>query len=630
MLTEFILKYRKIVVLSLNLIFIIASNLLAFLIRFEGKIPPNYIETIGITLPFIILVRLTTFHFFDINTGLWRYVSIRDLLQIIKGIILSSAATGLIIYLVLDIHSYPLSILILDTILLIMFIGGIRFGTRLYREGGSLNLAKNKPVFIYGAGDAGELLLRDMLRNNKYNYQPIGFIDDDENKKGFKIHSIPVLGAGKDLNKLITKFNPEEIIIAIPSAKSMQMSAILNECKKHKVILKTLPSLKDIISGEVSVSQIRDIYIEDLLFREPVKVSFENIKDLVNEKKVLVTGAAGSIGSELVRQILRCNPRQIVLYDRNENGLYQIDHELGEKYSRDLFKVVVGDICDVKRLYMKFKKFSPQIIFHAAAYKHVPLMEDNVVESIKNNTLGVWKLAELAEQFGVETFIQISTDKVVNPTSIMGVSKRIAEMVIKHKNIISGTRFVVVRFGNVLDSSGSVVPLFKDQIRKGGPVTVTHPDIHRYFMTIPEAVQLVLQAAYIGKGGEVYVLDMGEPVKIVHLARNMITLSGLIPDKDIKIVFTGLRKGEKLYEELFDKEEKVIATPHGKIFMAVSSNNIDSKKFFSQLMELQTGVLRGDKRYLIEKMKELVPTYNPAFTEPYKGVSYIDRVQTKS
>lgn len=627
MLTELILKYRRIVVLGVNLLLITAANLAAYLLRFDWIIPPEYLHTIVETLPLIIIIRLITFHFYEVNTGLWRYVSIRDLLQIIKGVVVSSAVISFIIYPALGLYSYPRSLLILDGILLVGLMGGIRVGIRLFREKSKFNLVERKPVLVYGAGDAGELLVRDML-NNSYSYEPLGFIDDDKRKTGLRIHSVPVLGTGNDLNNLIKKYNPEEIIIAIPSAKPVQMRTIMNECKKHNVILKTLPSMHDVISGQVSVKHIRDISVEDLLFREPVSVNSENIKDLVYGKRVLVTGAAGSIGSELCRQILKYNPQHLVLYDRNENGLYQIDLELGAIHSRDIFSAVIGDICDVNRLYMKFKKFQPQIVFHAAAYKHVPLMEDNLVESVKNNVLGTWNLVEIVEQSGVETFVQISTDKAVNPTSMMGVSKRIAEMVSRHMNRSSATNFIVVRFGNVLGSNGSVVPLFKEQISKGGPITVTHPDIQRYFMTIPEAVQLVLQAAYIGKGGAVFVLDMGDPVKIVDLAKNLITLHGLVPERDIKIVFSGLRPGEKLYEELFDEDEKILATSHKKIFMAIptTDDDMDSKWFFSKLIELKIDAIAGNKGHVIKKVIELVPSYQPAFIDPYPSEDYTNVV----
>lgn len=623
MLTPFFLKYRRIVVLSVNLLLIIIANLSAYLLRFELAVPAEYFKLIGLTLPVILGVRLITFHFYEINTGLWRYVSIRDLARIIKGVVISSVITGLIIYPIMGLYLYPRSVLILDCILLIGYMSGIRLATRLIREKSRFNFVEKKPVLIYGAGDAGELLVRDMLKNPIYNYEPVGFIDDDVKKAGLGIHSVPVLGTGKDLNDIIKKVNPAEIIIAIPSAKPAQMRTIMNKCKKYDVSLKTLPSMKDVISDHISVNQIRDISVEDLLFREPVRVNSENLKDLVCGKRVLVTGAAGSIGSELCRQILKHNPRHLVLYDRNENGLYQIDLELGLKHSRDFFSAVIGDICDTNRLYMKFKKYQPEIVFHAAAYKHVPLMEDNIVESVKNNILGTWNLVELVDQFGVETFVQISTDKAVNPTSMMGVSKRIAEMVVRHINRGSDTRFIVVRFGNVLGSNGSVVPLFKEQIRKGGPITVTHPDIERFFMTIPEAVQLVLQAAYIGKGGEVFVLDMGDPVKIVDLAKNLITLSGLIPGKDIKIVFSGLRPGEKLYEELFEKDEKMLNTSHKKIFMAIPNHNdMDPKRFISKLIELKMGALGGNKELIIERIKDLVPTYQQSLVNHYTNVDY--------
>ncbi|MCC6544183.1 MAG: polysaccharide biosynthesis protein [Nitrospirae bacterium] len=611
MLTNVILKYRRVLIVCVHLILIVVSNLLAFTLRFEWKIPPDYYYMIGATLPVIILVRLGLFYFMDLHKGLWRYASVRDVIQIFKAVIFSSAINGLIIYLVMGLHAYPRSILVMDTIFLIGLMGGVRLGTRIIREKTRLTLREDRGVFIYGAGDAGELLLRDMLKNPGYSHHVTGFIDDDDKKKGLKIHSVPVLGSGDDLPHLIKKHDPEEIIIAIPSAKPLQVQKIMGKCSKHHVALKTLPSLRDVIRGQVTVNQIRDISIEDLLFRDPVSINPENIRDLVCGKRVFVTGAAGSIGSELCRQIIKHNPRSLVLYDRNENGLYFIDHELGNKYSRDFFSVVIGDICDTNRLYMKFKKYKPEIVFHAAAYKHVPLMEDNIIESVKNNVQGTWNVMELSDQTGVETFVQISTDKAVNPTSVMGASKRIAEMAVGHMNSISSTKFIVVRFGNVLGSSGSVVPLFREQLKKGGPITVTHPDIQRFFMTIPEAVQLVLQAAAMGKGGETFVLDMGEQIKIVDLAHNLITLSGLVPEKDIKIVYTGLRPGEKLYEELFDTEENILPTSHEKINMAISgTNGIDSGKFFDQLIELQIKALGSDKEGVLSTMKDLIPTYN--------------------
>lgn len=607
---DIIMKYRRIVVVCMHIFFVVVANLIALLLRFEWTIPSAYYSMILGTLPVIILVRMGVFYMFDLHSGLWRYVSVRDLIQIIKAVLISSAVIGLIIYPFLHYYSYPRSVLVIDGILVIMFMGGIRLGTRIWREQSRFSMQRRKGVFIYGAGDAGELLLRDMLKNPDYPHEVIGFIDDDVRKKGLRIHSVPVLGTGTSLEELIDMYEPEEIIIAIPSAKPAQIQRIINECKKYSVPLKTLPSLRDIIKGQVSVNQIRDISIEDLLFREPVRIDPESIRDLVCGKRVLVTGAAGSIGSELCRQIMAQNPRHLVLYDRSENGLFYLDRELGEKYSRTFFSVIIGDICDMNRLYLKFKQYKPEIVFHAAAYKHVPLMEDNLTESVKNNVFGTWNVMELSEQFGVETFVQISTDKAVNPTSIMGVSKRIAEMAVKYMNEISNTKFIVVRFGNVLGSSGSVVPIFKEQIKRGGPVTVTHPDIQRYFMTIPEAVQLVLQAASMGRGGEVFVLDMGEQIKIVDLAKNMIVLSGLIPDRDIKIVFTGLRPGEKLYEELFDEHEKIFPTSHSKIKMAVSTlNGKDADRFFSLLIDLQVNVLGGDKDAIFGKIKELIPTY---------------------
>ncbi|MBI4715291.1 MAG: polysaccharide biosynthesis protein [Nitrospirae bacterium] len=616
MLVDFIMKYRRVVIVCFHLILIVLSSLLAFSLRFDGAIPAEYFSLIGITLPGIVVIRLVVFHFFGVHEGLWRYTSINDLKQIILAVGASSAAIALWIYPVMRLTTYPRSILVLDTLCLIMMMGGVRLGVRLFRERTGFKLQESRRVLIYGAGDAGELLLRDMKTNPRYHYEAVGFLDDDPRKKGLKIHGVPVLGSGKELGSLMDRYAPQEVIIAIPSARPSQVRAIMNTCKPLGIPLKTIPSLKDVISGDVSVHQIRDISLEDLLFRDQVRVDTEHIRDLVCGKRVMITGAAGSIGSELCRQILRHNPRQLLLFDRNENGLYFLDQELGGHYSRDFYKVIVGDIGDTHRLCLKFQKHRPQIVFHAAAYKHVPMMEENIVESVKNNVVGTRNLMELSGEFGVETFVLISTDKAVNPTSVMGTTKRIAEMAVKSMNGSTPTRFMTVRFGNVLGSSGSVVPLFKEQMRKGGPITVTHPDIQRYFMTIPEAVSLVLQSATMGAGGEVFVLDMGEQVKIVDLARTMITLSGLIPEQDIKIEFTGLRPGEKLYEELYGEGELVLDTPHKKIFKAIDARNdlMAPEELMVQLVELEVLAMGGIQEKVLAKMRELVPTYNGAGT----------------
>ena len=611
MLADFAHRYRRVIVVCVHLVLIVLSNFIAFSLRFDGTIPQEYFVLIGMILPGIVLIRLIIFQFFGVHQGLWRYVSIKDLMLIMLAVLTSSAVAGLIIYPGMMIYTYPRSILVLDSLILIMLMGGVRVGVRLFRERSAFDLSERKRVFIYGAGDAGELLLRDMMNNRSYNYQVVGFIDDDVQKKGLKIHRVPVLGTGKELEDLKKKYDPKEIIIAIPSAKASQIRTIMEACNFYDIPLKTLPSLKDMISGDVSVRYIRDISLEDLLFRDPVQVNMEHIRGLVCGKRVLVTGAAGSIGSELCRQIMRNNPRQLLLYDRNENGLYFMDLELGKEYSRDSFKVIIGDIRDIPQLRLKFQKYRPQIVFHAAAYKQVPMMEENVVESVKNNVVGTRNLMELSDQFGVESFVLISTDKAVNPSSVMGVSKRIAEMATNYMNEVSKTRFIVVRFGNVLGSNGSVVPLFKEQIQRGGPVTVTHADMQRYFMTIPEAVRLVLQAASMGKGDEVFILDMGEQVKIVDLARTMISLSGLVPDEDIKIVFTGLRPGEKLYEELYEEDDVVQETSHNKIFKVIPENGNNPGVLMDQIMELEGLALEGNQEKVLARMKDMVPSFQP-------------------
>lgn len=613
-------RYRWLLIVSIHLFLSVVSNLGAFLLHFDGVIPSKYWPMIGFVLLSLLPVRMALLYFMGVFRGLWRYTSIRDLEQIVVGIVMSSIVGAFLIYPIFSIYSYPYSVLIIDTILLIMLVVGVRVTVRVLRGRDFSDRSEQKRVLIYGAGDGGELLLRDMMKNSDLNYAALGFIDDDPNKRGLKIHGVPVLGSQKDLGSLVSRLEPQEIIIAIPSARLSQIGPIMEECQRFQIPLKTLPSLKNMIGADISVRQIRDVSLEDLLFREPVQVNLENIKELLCGKRVLVTGAAGSIGSEISRQILRYGPERVLLYDRSENDLYSLDVELHRAGLQNSYRIVVGDVGDSEHLRIEFQRLQPQIVFHAAAYKHVPLMEQNIAESIKNNVATARILMELADQFGVETFVQISTDKAVNPTSVMGASKRIAEMLAKYMNGKSKTTFVVVRFGNVLGSNGSVVPLFKEQIRRGGPVTVTHPEIQRYFMTIPEAVQLVLQAASMGKGEEVFVLDMGEQVKVIELAKTMITLSGLTPDKDIAIEITGLRPGEKLYEELYGSDEIVKETFHKKIFAAVDSNNnrTFNSQFIAQIQTLERMAQEGSTEEIIRKMKEFIPT----FQWDARGVAY--------
>ncbi|WP_342455756.1 polysaccharide biosynthesis protein [Caloramator sp. Dgby_cultured_2] len=462
-------------------------------------------------------------------------------------------------------------------------------------------------MLIFGAGDAGAIVAKEMKKHPELGYIPVAFVDDDKSKKGKYIQGIPIVGDRNDLEDIVEEMAIDEILIAIPSADKEERAEIIRLCSQTGCKLKTLPGIYELIGGKVTISQIRDVEIEDLLGREPVELNIDEIADYLKDKVVLVTGGGGSIGSELCRQIARFNPKKLLILDIYENGAYNLSMELKSQYKDLDQEVIIASIRERERLREIFKKYRPNVVFHAAAHKHVPLMEANPKEAIKNNILGTLNVVKCADEFGVEKFVLISTDKAVNPTNIMGATKRFAEMIIQAYDKVSKTEYVAVRFGNVLGSSGSVIPLFKEQIKKGGPVTVTHPEINRYFMTIPEAAQLVIQAGAMAEGGEIFVLDMGKPVKIVDLARQLIRLSGFEPDKDIKIEFTGLRPGEKLYEELLMNEEGLKKTKHKKIFIG-KPGEFDVDKINSMIESLIDALDDEDEK-IFKLMEEFVPTY---------------------
>ncbi len=467
-----------------------------------------------------------------------------------------------------------------------------------------------KKVLIVGAGEAGVMVIEEMERHPELNYKPIGFIDDDPEKQGRHINGIKVLGTRDDLPAIIDERVVDEVLIAIPSAEGGVVRSTINLCEKSRTSFKIIPCLWEIIEGDISINQIRSVCAEDLLGRETVEIDRGHIENFIEDKRVMVTGGGGSIGSELCRQIAQYHPKSLIIFSRGENSLYDIGVELSHNFPKLAIELVVGNVEDKKKVDRCINENPPEIIFHAAAHKHVPLMEQNPEEAIKTNVFGTKNLAESAMNCDVERFILISTDKAINPTSVMGTSKRIAEMIVQHfSGIQNQTMFMAVRFGNVLGSRGSVVPLFKKQIEYGGPVTVTHPEVTRYFMTIPEAVQLIMQAVSMGGGGEVFVLDMGNPIKMLDLARNLIVLSGFVPDKDIDIMFTGLRAGEKLYEEPLSKQENVGATRMDRIYVADLKKVDDG--FEKDLEDLQQIILRYDSEELIRKLKEIVPTYAP-------------------
>lgn len=500
-------------------------------------------------------------------------------------------------------------VIMLDLFTTIMLLSGLRMLIRLYHEEFFAdNRGAVRRFLIIGAGNAGEALLREMMRRKDIQYQVVGFVDDDPAKYRMKIHDVPVLGTVEQLPQICQKYSVDEIAIAIPSATPKQMRRVVQICQGTKLRFSTVPSITDIASGKFRVSQIRDVDINDLLGREEVKLDVEGIRRFLKDKTILVTGAGGSIGSEMCRQVCEFGPKCLLLVEQAENPLFFIEQELRKTYPSVRLETLICDIADRPRVDRIFDGFRPEVVIHAAAHKHVPLMEINPGEAIKNNVVGTMNVADAADRVGSEHFVMISTDKAVNPTSIMGSSKRIAEMYIQDLNNTSRTHFVTVRFGNVLGSNGSVIPIFKKQIAEGGPVTVTHPEMKRYFMTIPEASQLVLQAAALGKGGEIFVLDMGEPVKIVDLARDLITLSGFRPGEDIEIVFTGLRPGEKLFEELSIAGENMIPTVHPKI--AVWKNIPNDRQFLrSHIQKLVEAAHAQDRQKMIEIIKILIPQY---------------------
>ena len=497
-------------------------------------------------------------------------------------------------------------------VLAFVSMGGVRFSYRVFQE--IFPRKTGKKILVIGAGDAGEMIIRQMKNNSKLGFIPVAIVDDDPNKYDRQIHGVPVCGDKSEIESIVQKRGIEEIVIAVPSATSTQMQQIVSLCEKSGVEFRTVPGPKEIINGKVTLSQLREVRIEDLLERDLVQLDSRRVGSFIGETKtVMVTGAAGSIGSELCRQILGVRPKKLVLYDRAENNLFYLNHELRALQPEACIHAVVGDVMDITKTKSVIEEFSPDVIFHAAAFKHVPLMEFHPEEAIKNNVIGTMNVATLATEADINKFILISTDKAVNPTSVMGASKKLAELYIQGLNTNGKkTRFITVRFGNVLASDGSVVTLFQKQITNGGPVTVTDPEMKRYFMTIEEAVQLILQASAMGKGGEIFILDMGKQINILDMARHLITLSGHRPDETIMIEFIGRRPGEKLYEELWSEDEVPKPTDVAKIFTA-SSVPYDWSKLCVGIQELHTLSLKINRRGIIQKLKEMIPDYQPNF-----------------
>ncbi len=599
---------RKLLLVIVDMVLINLAVCLALFIRFDLAVPHQYYDFFFNNMPIITAIQIVIFSLFGLYRSLWEYASIDEVVQIFFAT-LSAGGLGLILGLVTG-HRLPFTVYLAAWVLMCMMTGGARLSYRYLRRIRKLKLRNNGKIsraMIIGAGSAGSMIIKELKNHAEMNLVPVIVVDDDKRKHGTSINGVPVRMGRQKIKELAERWDVNEIIVAIPAAPKKDMAEILRLCKETRCKLKTLPNVLEMMDGQVSVKQLRDVNIEDLLGRDEINLNMEEISGYLKNEVVLVTGGGGSIGSELCRQIARFGPKKLIIFDIYENNAYDLQNELLHTYKGNLdLDVLIGSCRDRERMKEVFERYRPGVVFHAAAHKHVPLMEGSPAEAIKNNVFGTLNTARRAGDCGAKKFILISTDKAVNPTNIMGASKRLAELIVQSMNRAGRTKFAAVRFGNVLGSNGSVIPLFKKQILQGGPVTVTHPEIIRYFMTIPEASRLVIQAGALAEGGEVFVLDMGEPVKIVDLARDLIRLSGLEPDVDIKIEYTGLRPGEKLYEELLMAEEGLERTAHKKIFIGKQSD-MSFKEVIMCIKTLENS-LENDEM-LRECMARLVPTY---------------------
>ena len=615
---EFLEKYlprdkrvRMGILMAADVLALCLASFLGLFVRFDlniSKIPPEYAQAAMEFLPYYILASLVIFFLARMYSTMWSVAGVREALHVVAACGLASLVQ--IAGMVLLQLSVPRSFFLVSFAALCAEELGIRLSYRVVISlFGNHSRKAAKRIMIVGAGTSGSVILKEMTTSSLVNGCVVCFVDDDKNKAGKFLNGVPVAGNRNDIPRLAEEYKIDEIYIAIPSASAKERKAIIEICRETGCQVKILPGIYQLINGEVSIAKLRNVEIEDLLGRDPIRVNLDEIMGYVSGKVVLVTGGGGSIGSELCRQVASHNPKQLIIFDIYENNAYDIQLELKEKYPDLDLVVLIGSVRNTHRIETVFEKYRPDIVYHAAAHKHVPLMEDSPNEAIKNNVFGTYKTAKAADKYGTSRFVLISTDKAVNPTNIMGASKRMCEMVVQMMNARSKTDFVAVRFGNVLGSNGSVIPLFKKQIEQGGPVTVTHPDIIRYFMTIPEAVSLVLQAGAYAKGGEIFVLDMGEPMKILDLAKNLIRLSGYTPDVDIPIVFTGLRPGEKLYEELLMNEEGMQDTPN-KLIHIGKPIEFDMERFEEQLEELYV-TANEDGDGIREDVMRIVGTYHP-------------------
>jgi len=622
------LYFNFLVVLCSDLLLLAGSLYIAHLIRFEFNIPAYFMDSYVRMLPFVLITKIFCFYFFDLYRGMWRYTSIQDLFNIIKA---AGTSTLLIIFFIgirYRFTGFSRSVFLIDWCLTVLLISSFRLGVRIYFENFAekgarpsvqislLRLFREKSgdiknLLIIGAGDGGEIIYREIRANAGLRYRVVGFLDDNRAKIGKKIHGVPVLGRINEIKVAAAKVKADEALIAIPSASGTQMRKIVEHCKNGGIEFKTIPGYGELINGRVTINSIREVAYRDLLGREIIKLDEKEIGAYIQNQNVLVTGAGGSIGSELCRQICLFRPEKIILFERAESPLHAIELELKQSFKNVDVVPVLADIQDKNQLNKAFEGHQPSIVLHAAAYKHVPMLEIQPWKAIDNNVIGTKNLMEVSTANNVARFVFVSTDKAVRPANVMGASKRLAESLVQGQNAcgLSQTRFMTVRFGNVIGSVGSVVPLFKKQIQQGGPVTVTHPDVNRFFMTIPEACQLILQAGAMGKGGEIFILDMGTSIKIDDMARDLIRLSGFEPDVDIKIEYVGLRPGEKLYEELITEGENIVPTRHEKI-MVLKGIECDLALLNGKIDELVQFAEEQDGVKIKLKLKEIVPEYN--------------------
>ena len=604
----------RVSVVLVDLLLAVAANYFAFWLRFDGAIPTAAWSLWAATVPALVLLRGISFVPFHVYDSVWEYVGLRDLRAIVASVTTSSLLFCLLIRGVLGLRAYPRSVFLMDLVLVVFLMASARVGWRLLRERRANT--RTRRVLIFGAGDAGARIVRELLKGGEHGYHPVGFVDDDPAKMGRRIHGVPVLGTRADLPRIIDKTKPTEVLVAIARAAPATFRGVVKELESHKLTIRAMPHLREILDGRARLHDVRDLAVADLLGRVPVGLDMDTVRHLVEGKRVLVTGAGGTIGSELSRQIAELGPKSLVLFERYENALWEVERSVAGLNRGGRVYSVIADVTDAQRVDEVLADHRPELILHAAAHKHVPLMELNPCEAIKNNVRGTRIVGEAAVRHGVERFVLISSDKAVNPSSVMGATKRVAELLAMALAERGPTGFVVVRFGNVIGSNGSVIPLFLEQIKGGGPVTVTHPDMRRYFMLIPEAVQLVLQAATLGENGALYVLDMGDEIRVVDMARNLIRLAGFIPEREIPIVYTGVRPGEKLSEELVASDETIEPSSLEGIRRVRSAGDLSLASLGRSVADLERFAEKGATGAVMQQLGAMVAMFRPPHAPP--------------